>query len=900
VIIRDSSGNWIVADYGNNRVRRLSPDFSVAATLVGTGTFTTVSITGKPTEVSVWGPVALAFANQNLLYVQDESRMSAVDLEKGAYTLLMGTGGRVTDGPAIDAPGDGNSFAIHQDGRVFFAAKFVSSNSTARVRVFDPVTKLVRNLTPNGPNGLFKGGLHVVMSRDRVLYAIDGEAFRVFRMDVATGAATPVVSFRNLGIKKVTNVVEGPGSTLLIADDESQKVFRLNLAGTGSAAVQAIAGNGVKGTEGLGGPALDAQLAGPYGLYWDDPSGRVYIGERQGSRLLYVDSDGNLKLAAGTAIAGYGGDDKPGPANAIQSRMGTGGGLTADDSGNLYLCENGIGRIRRLNPATGTLVHVADHGLRDGLTTNLAVESFIGGCHSIAFDQSSRALYFFDENRVLRRIDTITGTISTVSPTVFRGSDRALAMLRGNVVFANRAVNGLTMVTPQGVVSTIAGNGAMTGGNPQADTPAAQAVLNDPANVTAAPDGTLYFTTNDGRIIHSLGADGIVRHIGGSAIDTTNAGDGGPVKQATFRTISRLAVDARKRIYVGVENRIRLIDERGNVNRFAGSSPFGFSGDGGNPLGALLWTIGGIAIDASGTLFVSDINNARVRRIGPATAASRFSLTSGNGQILDIGVPSRPLTVEVRTASGQPVPGTVITFRAENGQLSASTAATGPVGEASVVVIAGPAPGPVRVVAVANGLGQLTFDLTAIAGLAITEVVSNEGSDARVAPGSLVRVKVENARGPDESFSIMFGDQAAAVLEGSAVGGSVVVAVPDTLDAGSFEVVAREADRGPSVPLQITLEATAPNVRGCETVEDVVTCSVTGYGRTVDSIPAAAPSVMIDTVEAAIVGYRVKSPGLAELQIRVPEEFVAGGVQELTLVVQIDGSQTEVKVLVGQ
>jgi len=924
-ITRDSSGNWIVADIGNNRIRRLSPDFAVATTIAGTGSFYSYPFpeTGKPTDSAIHGPIALAFSGK-LLYVQDNSAMSTVDLERDEYKVRIG-GFRNTDGAALEAYGGlGTSLAVHPDGRVFFATTY--TNGLSSVRVFNPATNIVRNFIPNGASGLFKGRLHVVMASDQKLYAIDGEAFSVSQIDLNTGAATPVLNFRNLGITEVTNAAVGTGSTLFIADSKSHKVFRLNLAASGSAAVQTVAGAGVRGTAGIDGPAVNAQLAGPNGLYWDGPSGRLYIGETQGSRMLSVGPDGVLRLAAGSAIAGYSGDDKPGPASAIQSRLSQVRGLTADDAGNLYTCELitatiaasadspiGInltaGRIRKVTPATGAIALVGGHGLLNGLSSDLAVESFIPHCSHLAFDASTRSLFFLNPansnglDTLLKRIDTISGRISTVSSTIFRVSGslyNSIAMVRGNVVIAEAGAHRLRMVTPQGVVTNIAGTGVSTGGDPLSATPAAEAVLNRPGALAAAPDGTIYFTTNGG-IIRSLGADGIVRHVAGSTV-LANAGDGGPAKEARFVSITRLAVDARKRIFVGLNgtSMIRMIDEQGNVNRFAGSTTPGFGGDGGNSLGALFFLIQGMTVDASGTLFVGDQFNHRIRSIGPATAASIFSITSGNGQTLDVGAQSRPLTVEVRNTSGQPVAGAAITFRAENGQLSANSATTGANGTASVLVRAGSQVGPVRVVALSSGLGQLVFELKAVAALSITEVLSSAGPETLLAPGSLARVKVENARRDDETFRIAFGETEAAVLEGSAAAsGSVLVAIPDTLDAGSVEAVASEADRPPSAPFQIMLEATAPKVLDYGTVGDVLNCRVTGYGRSVDGVPAAGASAAIDGIEAEIVSFRVKSPGVAELQVRVPAEFSEGTQSERTLVLRIGGAQTEMKILVG-
>ncbi len=137
---------------------------------------------------------------------------------------------------------------------------------------------------------------------------------------------------------------------LFLVDPENQRVRKVDVYGI----ISTIAGNGIKGYSGDGGQATNAQLNSPDGVAIDN-SGNVYISDGWNYRIRKVDPNGIISTMAGTGVGGFEGDGGPATVAKIYGSYGLG----VDDAGNIYMF-SGI-RIRKIS-SNGMITTVAGNG----------------------------------------------------------------------------------------------------------------------------------------------------------------------------------------------------------------------------------------------------------------------------------------------------------------------------------------------------------------------------------------------------------------------------------------------------------------------------------------------------------------------------------------------------------
>ncbi len=208
-------------------------------------------------------------------------------------------------------------------------------------------------------------------------------------MDLATGtittfAGTGTAGFGGDGGQATAAQLSDPrtiavGSVnLYIGDRGNHRIRRVDLA-TGT--ITTLAGTGVSGFGGDGGPATAAQINSPMGLAIG--SGNLYFGDTTNQRVRRVDlATGTITTLAGSGAGGFGGDG--GPAAAAQ--INTPAGL-ALDSRNLYIADRGSNRVRRVDLATGTITTLAGTGASGfGGDGGPATAAQLSGPYALALD----------------------------------------------------------------------------------------------------------------------------------------------------------------------------------------------------------------------------------------------------------------------------------------------------------------------------------------------------------------------------------------------------------------------------------------------------------------------------------------------------------------------------------
>ncbi|MGH9939104.1 MAG: hypothetical protein ACREAM_22925, partial [Blastocatellia bacterium] len=182
-------------------------------------------------------------------------------------------------------------------------------------------------------------------------------------------------------------------------------------------------------------------------------------------------------------------------------------------------------------------------------------------------------------------------------------------------------------VTPQGLITTFAGNGLI---GVVDSVPATESSLNTPHGVAVDSNGNVYVADTGNNRIRKVARDGVITTIAGTGIEGFS-GDGGPAVNANLNAPYGIAVDAAGAVYFSDfgNHRVRKINVSAGVIASVIGGGFGFGGDGGPATAAKLNAPRGVAIDAVGNLFVADSENRRVRKV---SASGVINTIAGNGE----------------------------------------------------------------------------------------------------------------------------------------------------------------------------------------------------------------------------------------------------------------------------
>jgi sugar lactone lactonase YvrE len=326
----------------------------------------------------------------------------------------------------------------------------------------------------------------------------------------------------------------------------------LLMAATGT--INTVAGDGTSGFSGDGGPATSAELDSPYSVSTDS-SNNIYICDFGNNRIRKVNAlTGVITTVAGNGTYGYNGDGIAATTAELSNPLG----VCVDKCGNIYFAEYGGNRVRRVDATTGLISTVAGTGTAgyngDGI---LATTAQLNVPHDTALDSQGR-LYIADRsNYRCRRVDPVTGLISTVA-----GS--------GSGVYGG-----------DGGPATSAGMGWVEG----------------------------VWVDSTGNIYLAISTDGNIRKVNGATgvISTFATGVGYPLD---------VSGDCGGDIFVGTgDAQVYEVNSGGVVSTVAGTGTGGFSGDGGPATSAELDYPCGVNVDTLGDLLIVDNVNVRVRLV---------------------------------------------------------------------------------------------------------------------------------------------------------------------------------------------------------------------------------------------------------------------------------------------
>jgi hypothetical protein len=332
----------------------------------------------------------------------------------------------------------------------------------------------------------------------------------------------------------------------------------------GQAIITTIAGNGLYGNIGDGGPATAAEVEYVWFVARDN-AGNIYVADNFAHRVRKINAAGIISAFAGNGTPGYSGDG----AAAVSAELIGVAGIAADRYGNVYIADNNNHRVRKVN-AAGTISTLAGNGVAgfsgDG---GAATAAQLNSPYGLATDDSGN-VYVADEfNYRIRKINSL------------------------------------------GIISTIAGNGI---GGYSGDGGPATAAQFTPTGIASDGIGGIYIATNNR--IRKVSASGIITTVAGNGI-AGFSGEGAPATTAKLNQPVGLAVDRLGNIFIADQynHRIRKVTNSGVINTVAGNGVAGYLGDNGPATAAEFIQPLGICLDPQGNYYFSDYGNHRVRMV---------------------------------------------------------------------------------------------------------------------------------------------------------------------------------------------------------------------------------------------------------------------------------------------
>ncbi|MBL7500464.1 protein kinase [Frankia sp. CNm7] len=298
----DVFGNLYVADFGNNRVRRISLDGTIT-TIAGTGEAGFSGDGGPATQAQLNQPAGVAIGPLGELYIVDTFNMRVRQVSPaGIITTVAGSGERPWDPDHDGGPATAAS--------MWYPAG-IAVDPVGNVFVADMGNDLIRRISVDG-----------------IITTVAGRFGEGEWGDGGPANEAMVSSPFSVACDRVGRVY--------IADSFNHKVRRINLDGT----IETIAGTGFPGYSGDGGPAIAATLRNPRGVAVD-AVGNVYITDGDNHRIRRIDLGGNIATIAGTA--------DPGEAGVSEAAFLPDGPVVANNVGGIFATDRQHNQIILIN-----------------------------------------------------------------------------------------------------------------------------------------------------------------------------------------------------------------------------------------------------------------------------------------------------------------------------------------------------------------------------------------------------------------------------------------------------------------------------------------------------------------------------------------------------------------------
>jgi sugar lactone lactonase YvrE len=560
----------------------------------------------KATDVSISLVDGIAVSPDGDTYIarRAHNMISRVNVVGTGFSGYSGDGGPATNA-AMNIPA---GLAFDKQGNLYIADR-----ANHRVRKVD--TKgIITTVAGNGTEG-FSG---------------DGGPATQASLDLPSGLA-----------------VDDKGN-LYISDRSNNRVRMVNSKGI----IKTVAGNGKDGYHGDNMPALKATLDKPFGIAIDKDN-NLYIADRGNNRIRKVDGSGLISTVAGDGGFYFIGDNGP----AYRASIAGPTGVAVDDKGNIYIADRSNNRIRMVDKL-GMIRTVMGTGQRDyNGDSELARETNLHLPFGVVLDKNGDLLVIDRSHYRIRKLLMKGNKVATLAGNGVKqfGGDGGPAQganlefphgidvdSKDNVIFADKAHFRIRQITPQGIISTIAGSGIR--GNIGDGGPALKASIH-PFRMRLNHKDEIFFISPSGfvSLVRKVNTKGIINEYittGDADYQKAVLASGSGVSTRSDITVisqfSDLALDKKGNVYLAdrINHQVRKLDPNGKIKTIAGTGESNYFGDGGPATKAAFRDPAAITLDEAGNLYVADAANNMIRKID---TKGIISTIAGNGKHKDSG-----------------------------------------------------------------------------------------------------------------------------------------------------------------------------------------------------------------------------------------------------------------------
>lgn len=624
-VVVDNAGNIYLCATGNNRIRKVTTD-GVINTIAGNGNTTFNGDGILATAAALSNPQSIALDSAGNVYIVDRgnSRIRKVTVSDGSIsTLAGGSSGLSPDGSPTTAARLNlpTGIALDAAGNVFF-----SDRDNFRIRrianaVSGDTAGPVVSLNAPPPNGMLTTSVNPLSLSGT---ATDAGTVTLVRWSNDRGGSGTAIGTTSWSIPSLT-LQPGVNNLTITAWDASGNAGSATLIANYQTpqVVVTIAGTGIGANSADGIPGTAAAVWQPRGVAVD-AMGNVIFTDNLNRRVRKLSPVGVISAFAGTGEVGSGGDGVP----AKDATLNSPTGIAIDAAGNVFISDQQTHRVRKV-ATDGIITTVAGTGVGFGGyggDGGLAKDAELNSPQDLAVDKDGNLLIADILNNRIRKVTIADGKISTVAGT------------------------GLYGYSGDGLLAT-------------------QSDLANPSGVAVDNAGNIYIADLGNQRIRKVSvADGKMTTIAGTGT-AGFSGDGGPAANAAINLSfpSFISVDGAGDVYFADRNnnRIRKITiNTGVITTVVGTGVSGFNGDGTSPSGTNLTFPSDVAVDSSGSLFIADLTDNRIRRTRAAAglrnvatvSAASFSQTAGVAPEEIVAGFGPGLASSVAVASSLPLP----------------------------------------------------------------------------------------------------------------------------------------------------------------------------------------------------------------------------------------------------